>query len=39
MGKILKEFLKWLLIAVIVGFFIWFFGSIFRTIKRAFGGS
>ena len=39
MGKVLKEFLKWLLIAVIAEFFIWFFGSIFRTIKRAIWGS
>lgn len=39
MGKFMKEALKWLLITIVVGFFVWFIGSIFRTIKHALGGS
>ena len=33
MGKVIKEILKWLLITIIVGFFIWFVRSIYRTIR------
>ena len=39
MGKVLKEILKWLFITVLVGFVMWFFTSIFKTIKRIVTGS
>ena len=39
MGKVLKEILKWLFITVLVGFAVWFFKSIFKTIKRIVTGS
>lgn len=39
MGKVLKEILKWLFITVLVGFVVWFFTSIFKTVKRIVTGS
>lgn len=37
--KIIKGILKWVFITLIIGFVIWFFRSIYKTIRYGFRGS
>lgn len=37
--KVVKEFLKWLVVSIILGFFIWITIGLYRTIKDKVRGS